>query len=488
LDTTSIIQRLHRQILTVAIDSIFESLREQDARGYSSTAYSTCEKITMAFTDADGNSHSLSVLEYHKALLQGASPFLDQPVFQYNLANHFVHHLEPAIREKFANKCKDHLTFADLSRDAQMRQLAKYLRIATECEKDIASTKRVINSTIGDTHSFVHKFMNAVGMPIPTDLKTTDLGFLSAAEKTLQRYKDDQRGHLRDLVKKVDECWGCKGPHLWRDRRTKEICCPNKDVPGVAERATKMHKQYLEDLKKKKGGWVQKNKIKFAQLTDEQKEIGRQYFLQQAQTLTAVPHSVAPASTNTSVVTADTGARSYPVVVIHNSRSCKPILPVSVDGQLPHITVVLGHLDDPLEDCASVRALFDSGASLSSGSESFWLPLLKGHPNVVEDVFTSDKGEFQPIILGGIVCNTDGDMSGHTTELTLVVQLRLRYETKNHQPVFHTIAIGKSVGVNTIFGKPFIKSLQCTYDCYNNTVEAGLLNAPPFKITDMYPQ
>jgi hypothetical protein len=54
--------------------------------------------------------------------------------------------------------------------------------------------------------------------------------------------------------------------------------------------------------------------------------------------------------------------------------------------------------------------------------------------------------------------------------------------------VFHTIAIGKSVGVNTIFGKPFIKSLQCTYDCYNNTVEAGLLNAPPFKITDMYPQ
>jgi hypothetical protein len=331
--------------------------------------------------------------------------------------------------------------------------------------------------------------MNAMGMPIPTDLKTSDLGFLSAAEKTLQKYKDDQRGHLRDLVKKVDECWGCKGPHLWRDRRTKQICCPNKDVPGVAERAAKMHKHYLEDLKKKKGGWVQKNKIKFAQLTDEQKEIGRQYFLQQAQTLTAVPHSVAPAaSTNTSVVTTDTGARSYPVVVIHNSRSCKPILPVSVDGQLPHITVILGHLNDPLEDCASVRALFDSGASLSSGSESFWLPLLKGHPNVVEDVFTSDKGEFQPIILGGIVCNTDGDMSGHTIELTLVVKLRLRYETKNHQPVFHTIAIGKSVGVNTIFGKFLIKSLQCTYDCYNNTFEAGLLNAPPFKITDMYPR
>jgi hypothetical protein len=90
LDTTSIIQRLHRQILTFAIDSIFESLREQDAPGYSSTAYSTCEKITMSFTDSDGNSHSLSVLEYHKALLQGASPFLDQPMFQYNLANHFA--------------------------------------------------------------------------------------------------------------------------------------------------------------------------------------------------------------------------------------------------------------------------------------------------------------------------------------------------------------------------------------------------------------
>jgi hypothetical protein len=93
------------------------------------------------------------------------------------------------------------------------------------------------------------------------------------------------------------------------------------------------------------------------------------------------------------------------------------------------------------------------------------------------DVYTLDKGEFQSIILGGIVGGADNDMQGHhTTELNLVVKRKLRYETKNHQPV------------NTIFGKPWFNALQCVYDCYNQTVDAGLLNAPPFKVTDIYHQ
>jgi hypothetical protein len=62
---------------------------------------------------------------------------------------------------------------------------------------------------------------------------------------------------MRNLVRKVDKCWGCRGPHLWCVCRTNEITCHNKDAPGVVQRAALMHKQYLEDLKKKRIGWVQ---------------------------------------------------------------------------------------------------------------------------------------------------------------------------------------------------------------------------------------
>ena len=79
-------------------------------------------------------------------------------------------------------------------------------------------------------------------------------------------------------------------------------------------------------------------------------------------------------------------------------------------------------------------------------------------------------------------------MTNHTTALTLVVKLHLRYETTNHQPVTHTIAIGPSVGVNTIIGKPFLQSLQCVYDSYNNVMEARLLDTAPFNIVDLQPQ
>jgi hypothetical protein len=134
---------LYHSTFAPTIDSIFHTLREQDAPGYSATAHSTCEEITMSFTDSEDNLHSLPVVDYYKTLLQGGGPFLEDPTFQYDLANHFVHHLKPSIQEKFATKCTDHLTFADLSHDAQMHQLAKYLRITTECEKEIARAPSV---------------------------------------------------------------------------------------------------------------------------------------------------------------------------------------------------------------------------------------------------------------------------------------------------------------------------------------------------------
>ena len=481
IDESDIIQLLQRQVLTVGADSIFASLREVMAPGYAATAHATVEKIKMAFTDSSGNTHTLTVQEYYNGILQGSISFLEDDVYQYNVANHFVLHLESSLRDKFMQKCTEHLTFSDLSRDAQMRQLSKYLVIATQCERDMKATQKIVTNTMNNAHAFLGNILSALGVEI------TDQGVLStnlsAAERTLAKYQ--QTGPKEEIVQMVRECWGCRGTdHAWRDRKSKKILCPNKDKPGVAERAKQMHEQYLEKNAERRG-FIPKAKIKFSQLSKDQKEAAKKRFLAE---IAHVPASDTTASTDVSSVTAPTAPRSYPAYLIAATTPGKPHLPISVNPQLPHINVVLGSLDTPLGDCAVIRGLYDTGASLSSGYGGHWFPILENHPDCIVEMHSSDKGQYTPIILGGVVTGEDGDMSSHTTALTVVVKILLRYETVTHQPVTHSIAIGNSVGVNTILGAPFIESLQCVHDSHNNVVEAKLLNCEPFRVTKLQPQ
>lgn len=75
--------------------------------------------------------------------------------------------------------------FFDLSCDVQLYQLQKYLLIATCCKKKLSQMMDIVKKTLGDTHSFLSKFMAAMWMDLPTDTANSQL-FLSAAEKTLQ--------------------------------------------------------------------------------------------------------------------------------------------------------------------------------------------------------------------------------------------------------------------------------------------------------------
>jgi hypothetical protein len=479
---------IQTRILATAKDSILHNLREQAAPGFSSTAFSTVEKISMSYQDENGNLQVLPVIDYHAAILQASGTFLEDDVYQYNIANHFVHHLERSVRDLFNEECKAHLTFNDLSRDAQLRQLQRYLLIATKCEKKIRNTQRIVKSSLSNSHTFLTQLLAKQ----PADSAAESV-LMSVAEKTLRKeYKGATRGDLNKLAGKVAECWGCKGNHSWCNRKTKEITCPNKDKPGVTEHAKLMHKQYLESLKERRQNWTHTDKIKFSQLSTAQKEVARQYFVSESQAIVAAapsPSVVSPLTTDASTrASHDDVVSNLPTVLVCSYSNGKPLLPIQIDGQLPHITLVLGELDSPLESCAIVRALFDTGASMNSGRTGFWLPVLRAHPEILEELYTSDNGDYNPIILGGIVTGQDGDMSKHTTALTLVAKIKLRYETIHHQPVSMTIALGNDIGVNTIVGKPFCKGMQCVHDSFNNTVDAKLLNVAPFPVTEMFPQ
>eukprot|EP00956_Cyclotella_meneghiniana_P033505 scaffold96622_cov36-Cyclotella_meneghiniana.AAC.1 len=485
LDEEGKAKELQDRILQVANESIYHKLCEHVAPGHTSTLHSAVEKIKMSYVDESGNTVSLSVMEYYEALMRGAIPFAEMPLYPYNLAQHFVMCLSKSVKDLFDEEDKSYLALTDHSREAQQRHLELYLARAIKCEKKETAVKNVVMTTIGNTHSFYAKVFSALGLPEPDKDAVASGTYLSACEKTLAKYaaakgdKDNatKRKFTEAELKQAIKCWGCGGPHPYRDRQSKEILCPNKDKPGVQEKADQKHKAYVEQVKKSKRGYVKRNKVTFSDLSAEEQVKARQHIATEATTIaqSAASHNNA-------------GAISFAVVPVMQSSNHSPVLPLAIDGQLPHISLVLGRTSTPMEQCPVVRVMVDTGACCNTGYAKFWLPILKANPHIVQEVLTTDDGKYQPIILGGVVTGDSGDMSAHTTKLTLVVKIHLRYETIHHQPVTLSLAIGNNVGVNTIVGKTFIRSLQCIYDSLGGVLETRLLNVAPFPVTDMFPQ
>eukprot|EP00956_Cyclotella_meneghiniana_P033443 scaffold96232_cov31-Cyclotella_meneghiniana.AAC.1 len=411
----------------------------------------------MSYTDESGNQVSMTVTEYYEAKMRGAIPFAEMNEYPINLAGDFVKNLSKAVKDVFDQEDKSYLTLTDLSREGQQASLEKYLARAIACEKKVNAVKSVVTSAIGDTHSFYANVFSALGMP---ELSKEDIAngtFRSSAKQTLRKYESKRKFTEEDLQREI-KCWGCNGNHPFKDKHTKQIICPNKDKPGVMESAARKHKAYLEKVKKSKRGFVKKSKVKFADLVGPEEQLkARQHIAQEASTIagTAGDHNVP-------------GVLNFAIIPVMQTSNHSPTLPLVIDGQLPHISLVLGCMNTSVDQCPKIRAM--------------------ANPHVIEEVYTTDKGEFQPIILGGVVTGEDGEMANHTTALNLVVKLRLRYETIHHQKVTFSIALGNNVGVNTIVGKTFIKGLQCIYDSLSNVLESKLLNVPPFPIMDMYPQ
>ena len=142
-----------------------------------------------------------------------------------------------------------------------------------------------------------------------------------------------------------------------------------------------MYKEYLDAIHAHCKGWVPKDKMKFSQLSPSQKEAGQQYFLRQAQELSSgTPTSASTVSSLSSAPTRSHGQAYAVLPILHSNdarHNCKPILPVQIEGQLPHITLVLGSIDTTLDHCPMIHCLFDTGACLSSGYAGFWFPFKK---------------------------------------------------------------------------------------------------------------
>ena len=165
------------------------------------------------------------------------------------------------------------------------------------------------------------------------------------------------------------------------------------------------------------------------------------------------------------------------VPVLAAGPALKPMMPIAIHSNLPHIVMQFGpNLDCP--NSPSIRCAVDSCAALSTGNFHYFASLAKRFPHCVAKVFAPQ--DYAPIVLSGVVQSHQHEAV--TTELEVGFQFHLPYKTSDGEEASLLIATGPHVSVNTILGLPFMQGTGMILDLVDNTAECKYLDCPPFLI------
>jgi hypothetical protein len=157
------------------------------------------------------------------------------------------------------------------------------------------------------------------------------------------------------------------------------------------------------------------------------------------------------------------------------ARDSKPLLPISVEANLPHIALPIGQ---NLET-ASISILvtyYDTCAAVNVGYIGHHLPIAEKFPQVVKSLnYAAER--YTPLILSGIVTDTEEKSTVKpTTTLPAIIEYWLPFRPKEGHRTTLKIALGRHVSVNTIIGMPMIKPAKLSLDLTDNVVESEVLD------------
>ena len=273
--------------------------------------------------------------------------------------------------------------------------------------------------------------------------------FPSQAKKTLSGTKSAKTCSAGAPGDRKYACHGCgeftHGYNIKKDGAW-IIVCPNKDKPGVGDRAVKNIAAMRERLKarnkdQKHGDRKRKpsdgaTTATYASLTDdEKKKVKAEY----AASLAPSPSS----SGGPQIYCIDVQCDN---VQVFDSGAYKKMMPIAVSSNLPHVQFQLGHtLHDP--NCPITQVAVNTCAAISTGSTPYLLSLAKQFPQCVEKIF--GPSNYAAITLTGVVT---GDAAPVSTSLDTVFQFHLPYKTKDGESCSIQIAASTNVAVNIILG------------------------------------
>jgi hypothetical protein len=162
------------------------------------------------------------------------------------------------------------------------------------------------------------------------------------------------------------------------------------------------------------------------------------------------------------------------------AKDIKPLLPISIEANLPHIALPTGQNFET--SSISILLAYDACAAVNVGYLGHHLPIAEKFPQVVKSL-TYAAGKYSPLVLSGIVTDTEGKSTVKpTTTLPAIIEYWLPFRTKEGHRTMLKIALGHHVSVNTIIGMPMIKPAKLSLNLSDNVVKAGVLDTEPFPV------
>ena len=498
---------IQEKILRLAFASICQTMFTELCPGYSIQPHAALDHIRQVHTDRDGNPVSSSVQAYYQQLMSASRPFSSQREYPVSVCARFIDGLDPRLLTGFRRNYPNHSVVQSLNAAHQRKVLQEMLQAAQIAEDDFLMITRVSREAVGLSQAFHATSPSGGGQGNPI------VGaYPSQAEMTMQRYASG--GQSTDgsantptgggRGRRLFACHGCGGPHSWTEFKNGEhiVICPNKDNPGVRENAKRnidrmkanRQKRHRQNTKRKNLGTAN-----FADFDDAgQARIREQVLLALRESGREISDatSVASSITTPSAVVPATGrgrgsgaGRGTPagrgggrifiidVPVLAAGPALKPMMPIAIHSNLPHIVMQFG----PTLDCPnspSIRCAVDSCAALSTGNFHYFASLAKRFPHCVAKVFAPQ--DYAPIILSGVF--QSHQQEAVTTELEVGFQFHLPYKTSDGEDASLIIATGPHVSVNTILGLPFMQGTGMILDLVDNLAECKYLDCPPFPI------
>ncbi len=394
-DSTELHSEIEAKILWLSFLTVCNALFLELCPGYSSQPHVAIDHTRQIHVDRDKNQVASTVQAYFQQLMGAAHPFSSQWDFPVSVCTKFQDGLDPRLLTGFWRYFPAHSIVQLLNATHQRKTLQSMLQAAQQAEDDLHVVQRVAREAVGMSQAF-HASTTG-GVPIAAG------AFPSQAKKTLTRYSGDSKspavGNAQRSagVQRPWSCFGCGGPHPYSEFRGTEghvIVCPNKDNPGVRENAARNIEWMRKNRKKRHAQNSKRKNLGTANLSnfDEQgkKRITKQVLVSMTSSRT-VSKTYSIASSVSTPQSPSNHDRIYgrgsgrvvvlvaDVVVLPAGLPLKRAMPISIQSNLPHISLQFGpNLDCP--NCPSICCAVGLCAALTTGNFHFFALVVKRFP------------------------------------------------------------------------------------------------------------
>jgi hypothetical protein len=460
--------------------------------GYSIQPQAAIDHIHQIHSDRNRNQAASTVQVYFQQLMGAARPFSSHRDFPVSVCTRFQERLEPHLPTGFCWYFPQHSVVQLLNATHQQKTLQAIIQATQQAKDNLHAIQRVAREAVGMSQAF---HASTTG-----GLQTAASAFPSQAKKMLMRYSLDSNSPAACHSSRGGDtqrpwlCFWCGGPHPYSEFCANEghvVIFPIRDNPGVRENAARNIEKMCKNRKKQHNQNSKRKNLGTATLSDFDEQGKRQITKQVLAFMTGKiigEHSSAAllVLTPCSPSKQDRGHGRGPdggvvlvtdIVVLAAGLPLKCAMPISIQSNLPHITIQFGaNLDCP--NCPSICCAIDSCAALTTGNFHFFALVAKHFPHCIAKMYTPD--DYATIVLSEIVQSIEKLV---TTELEVGFLFHLPYRTREGETASLMVAMGPNISVNTIIGLPLMKAMGIILDLVDEVVDCRYLDCPLSQFT-----